>query len=183
MQDLLNHSLPSCTETLPVFGSNSDLTGLPNLKEYDIDEQLPVNMQSRYFTLSELASVETNANDRIMLHTTIRSCDQTTKLVDVIGVSETWNSIQKEPLTNTDIEGYNFYQRKSLSQNGGVGLYVKKSFISSSCENLNFECNEFETVWVEAENTNGKNYLFCCAYGHPNSDVAVFTSFLQSILP
>ena len=155
MQDLLNHSLPSCTETLPVFGSNSDLTGLPNLKEYDIDEQLPVNMQSRYFTLSELASVETNANDLIMLHTNIRSlsshldelmflCDQTTKLVDVIGVSETWSSIQKEPLTNTDIEGYNFYQTKSLSQNGGVGLYVKKPFISSSCENLNFECNEFE---------------------------------------
>ena len=120
MQDLLNHSLPSCIKTLPIFGSNSDLTGLPNVKEYDIDEQFPVNMQSRYFTLSELASVETNANDLIMLRTNRRSlschleelvflCDQTTKLVDVIGASETWSSIQEEPLINTDIEGYNFY--------------------------------------------------------------------------
>lgn len=101
-------------------------------------------------------------------------CDQATKLVDVIGVSETWSSIQKEPLTNTNIEGYNFYQTKLLSQNGGVGLNIKKSPISSSCESLNFECNEFETVWVEVQDTNGKNYLFCCA---------VFTSHLQSILP
>ena len=119
MQDLQNHSLSSCIETLPAFGSNSDLTGLPNLKDYDIDEQVPVNIQSRYFTLSELASVETNANDLIVLHTNIRSlsshldelvflCRQTNKLVDVIGVSEIWSSTQKESLTNTDIEGYNF---------------------------------------------------------------------------
>ena len=129
-----------------------------------------------------------------MLHTNIRSlsshldelvflCDQTTRLVDVTGVSETCSSIQREPLTNTDIEGYNFYQTKSLSQNGGVCLYVKKSHISTSSDNLNFECKEFETVWVEVENTNGKSYLFCCAYRYLNSDVAVFTSHLQSILP
>ena len=73
MQNLQNHSLPSCIETFHVFGSNSDLTGLPKLKDYDIDEQVPVNMQSRYFTLLELASVETNANDLIVLHTNIRS--------------------------------------------------------------------------------------------------------------
>jgi len=194
MQDLQNHSLSSCIETLPAFGSNSDVTGLPNLKDYDIDEQVPVNMQSRYFTFSELVSVETNANDLIVRHTNIRSlsshldelvflCRQTNKLVDVIGVSEIWSSTQKESLTNTDIEGYNFYKTKSLSQNGGVGLYVKKSFISKSCENLKFWRNEFKTVWVDVENTNDKNHLFCCAYRHTNSDVDVFTSHLQSILP
>ena len=164
------------------------------MKDYDIDEQVPVNMQSRYFTFSELVSVETNANDLIVRHTNIRSlsshlddlvflCRQTNKLVDVIGVSETWSSTQKKSLTNTDLEGFNFYKTKSLSQNGGVGLYVKNSFISKSCENLNFGCNEFATVWVEVENTNDKNYLFCCAYRHLNSDVDVFTSHLQSILP
>ena len=164
------------------------------MKDYDIDEQFPVNIHSKYFTLSDLASVETDANDLTVLHTNTRSlsshldelvflCRQTNKLVDVIGVSETLSSIQKEPLTNTDIEGYNFYKTKSLSQNGGVGFYVKKSFISNSNENLNFGCNEFETIWVEVENTNDKNYLFCCAYRHPNSNVDVFTSHLQSILP
>ena len=71
MQDLQNHSLPSCIQTLSVFESNLDLSGLPHLKDYDIDEQVPVNIESRYFTLSELASVETNANDLIVLHTNI----------------------------------------------------------------------------------------------------------------
>ena len=90
-------------------------------------------------------------------------CRQTNKLVDVIGIFETWSSTQKESLTKTDI-GYTFYSTKSLSQNGGVGLYVNKSFISKSCENLNFGCNGYETVWVEVESTNDKNYLLCCAY-------------------
>ena len=192
MQDLQNHSLPSCIEKLPIFEASSNLTGLPNLRDNDIDEQFPVNIQSKYFTLSELASVEANANDLMILHTNIRSlsahidelvflCGQFSKIVDIIGVSETWNSIQNEFLTNIDIEGYNFYNTKSLSQNGGAGLYVKKSLISTACENLSFRCNEFETVWVEVENANDKNYLFCCAYRHPNSDVDVFTSHLQSI--
>ena len=75
-------------------------------------------------------------------------CRQTNKLVDFIGIFETWSSTQKESLTKTDI-GYNFYSTKSLSQNGGVGLYVNKSFISKSSENLNFGCNGYETVWVE----------------------------------
>ena len=129
-----------------------------------------------------------------MLHINIRSlsshlgelvsfCRQTNKLLDVIGISETSSSTQKEYLTNIDIEGYNFYKAKLLSQNGGVGLYAKKSFISNSCENLNFWCNEFEVVWVEVENTNDKNYLFCCACRHQISDVDVFTSHQQSILP
>ena len=102
----------------------------------------------------------------------------------LFGVSATWSSkTQKESLTNTDIEGYSFYKTKSLSQNGGVGFYVKKSFISYSCENLNIGCNEFETVWVEVENTNDKNHLSFCAYRHPNSDIDVFTSHLKWILP
>lgn len=193
MQDLQNHSLPSCIEKLPIFEASSNLTGLPNLRDNDIDEQFPVNIQSKYFTLSELASVETNANDLMILHTNIRSlsahidelvflCGQFNKIVDIIGVSETWNSLQNEFLTNIDIEGYNFYKTKSLSQNGGAGLDVKKYLNSTACENLSFRCNEFE-VWVEVENANDKNYLFCCAYRHPNSDVDVFTSHLQSILP
>ena len=50
---------------------------------------------------------------------------RTNRLLDVIWVSETWNSIQNESLTNTDIEGYNFYKTKSLNQYGSVDLNVK----------------------------------------------------------
>ena len=32
---------------------------------------------------------------------------------------------------------------------------------------LSKDSTDFESVWVEIENSNGKNYLFCCAYRHP----------------
>ena len=150
-----------------------------------MDEQFPVDIHSKYFTLLELASAQTNTNDLMILHTNIWSlsahidelvflCGQCNTIVNIIGVSETWNSIQNESLTNIDIEGYNLYKTKSLSQNGGAGLYVEKSLISNTCENLSFRCNEFETVWVKVENANDKNYLVCCTYRHPNCDVHVF---------
>ena len=127
MIDTQNHSLPSCVDSLPVFGLNSQLTRLPNLRDYDIDEQLPANVQSNYVTTSELASMETSPNDLFILHTNIRSlslhidelvllCGQTKKSIDIIGVSETWNSMQNENLSNIDIEGYKFYKTMSLSQ-------------------------------------------------------------------
>ena len=102
-------------------------------------------------------------------------CHQTNKLIDVIRVSETWSSTQKESLTNTDIEGYNIYKTKSVNLNAGIGLYVNKSVISKSFESLHFGCNEFETVWIKVDNKYDKNYFFCCAYRHPTLDVDVCT--------
>ena len=80
--------------------------------------------------------METSPNDLAILHTNIRSlsqhidelvflCGQTKKSIDIIGASETWNSMQNENLGNIDIKSYKFYKTISLSQNGGVGLYIK----------------------------------------------------------
>ena len=44
---------------------------------------------------------------------------------DVVGVSETWDSIKYPVSTNVNISGYRFFSTKSKSQNGGVGLYIK----------------------------------------------------------
>ena len=49
-----------------------------------------------------------------------------------------WHSVQYPIMANIDIEGYKFYDTKSLSQNGGVGLYVKTSLISNPCNELSF---------------------------------------------
>ena len=81
--------------------------------------------------------METSPNDLFILHINIRSlslhvdelvllCGQTKKSIDIIGVSETWNSMQNGDLGNIDIEGYKLYKTMSLSQNGGIGLYIKK---------------------------------------------------------
>ena len=37
-------------------------------------------------------------------------------------------------------------------------------------------------MWIEIENRNGKNYLFCCVYRHPSSNIDIFCDYLQEVL-
>ena len=62
---------PLYIDDLPIFESNSDLTGLPFLSEYDIDENLPKTIHSRYFTVSELASLDSCNTQLSILHRNI----------------------------------------------------------------------------------------------------------------
>ena len=38
-------------------------------------------------------------------------------------------------------------------------------------------------MWVEVNNTGGKNFSFCCAYRHPDTDMGKRTDHFKSILP
>ena len=46
---------------------------LPNLVDYVIDEHMPQNIDSRYFILPELPSLQLSSGDLSILHTNIRS--------------------------------------------------------------------------------------------------------------
>ena len=194
MLQVYNCKDPSCVDGLPEFVYSSDLTRLPYLSHYDIDEQLPQTIDSRYFTIPEFTSLEVDSSDLFILHTNIRSlslhhedlitlCTLTKVNYDIIGISETWNQTHKETLNNASIDGYDHYDTQSLTQNGGVRLYVKNSLSSKLCTSLCVCCNDFETVWVEVNNTSGKNFLFCCAYRHPDMDMGKLTDHFKSILP
>ena len=194
MVDAENHELLSHIDDMPSFRSDSDLTRLPYLSECDVDEQLPQAIDSRYFTVSELAKMDYNPDQLSILHTNIRSislhrdelvnlCIQTQRSFDVIGISETWNSALNEIIVDIDINGYKRYDTGSISQNGGVGLYVKTSLASSSRDDLNFTCAGFETTWVEVQNKNTKNFLFCCIYRHPRSEIKTLILHLHKIIP
>ncbi|MCP4484382.1 MAG: endonuclease/exonuclease/phosphatase family protein [Flavobacteriaceae bacterium] len=162
MPILHKFDLPSDVHGRPAFNSSSDLNKIPNLGDYDIDENLPQSIQSKYFTVSELSSLETNLKDLSIFHTNIRSLsrhhDELTSLLssldkqfDVIGVSEMWHSEENPILTNINIYGYQFFHTKSLSQNGGVGLFVKSTLCSNDRDDLNCQCEEFETIWIEID--------------------------------
>ena len=87
---------------------------------------------------------------------------------DVVGVSETWDSIKNPVSTNVNISGYSFFFTKSKSQNGGVGLYIKTGLGPVPRPDMNASTDHYETVWVEIENTKDKTILICCAYRHPS---------------
>ena len=60
-------------DDMPSFSSDSDLTRLPYLSECDIDEQMPQSSNSRYYTVPELAAINSGVNQLSILHTNIRS--------------------------------------------------------------------------------------------------------------
>ena len=166
---------------------------MPNLQDYDIDEQLPSNIDSNYVSIQDLSSSDTNHTDLSFLYMNIRvlSChfdELQTLLVnlkipfDVVAVSETWDSFKRPLEVNVEIPGYTFFSTRSQSQNGGVGVYIKSSLAPTPRSDLASDSGDFETVWTEVENPKDKNILICCAYRHPNSDPETFDEYMHNIL-
>ena len=157
MSNLHDSALPSYINGPPAFESLAVLNNLPNLGDFDIDEHLPQSIQSHYYTVSELASLNIKVQDFSIFHTNIRSLschhDELVSLLhaskksfDVIGVSEIWHGGNHQIFTNINIDNYNFFATKSLSQNGGVGLYAKASLMSSIRNDLNSNGESFKTI-------------------------------------
>ena len=58
---------------MPSFSSDSDLMRLPYLSGCDVDEQMPQEINSRYYNVPELAAIKSNAKQLSLLHTNISS--------------------------------------------------------------------------------------------------------------
>ena len=166
---------------------------MPNLSDNDIDEHMPQNIDSRYFILPELSSLQLSSSEFSILHTNIRSLSfhhdelvslsAHTKLnLDVIGVSEIWHSNDNPISSNVEIPGYTFFKTKSVTQNGAVGLYIRDSLTYNPRIDLDSCTDDFETVWVEIDNKNDKNFLICCVYRHPSSNIDNLTFHFQNHL-
>ena len=193
LSNLYEFDFPSFLDSMPSFEITSGLTNLPNLEDYDIDEHLPSNVNSSYHTPQDF-TLDTSTNDLLLFHTNIRSLsfhfDELLSTLsnlkinfDVIGVSETCNSFDNPTKTNVEIPGYSYFPSQSHTQNGGVALYVKSGFTPIPRPDLCMDSTDFESVWVEVDNKQGKNYLFCCVYRHPTSTFDTFNEYLQEVLP
>ena len=79
---------------------------------------------------------------------------------DVIGASETWDSFENPIKMNVEIPGYSYFSSQSHTQNGGVAVYIKSSLTPIPRPDLGKNSRDYESVWIEIENRNGKNYLF-----------------------
>ena len=121
---LNDFDIPSFADSTPSFEITSNLMNLPNLADYDIDEHMPQNIDSRYFTLPELSSLQLSSGDFSILHTNIRSLslhyDELVSLsahtnlnLDVIGVSEIWHFVSNPLSTNVGIPGYTFVKTQN----------------------------------------------------------------------
>ena len=185
--------LPSLYDTLPSLDIVSKLTNLPNLSDYDIDENLDVRISSHYCTVEELRSKDITAKDLALPHMNIRSLplhlDELLTLLEhlsidfqVIGLSEIKDSLESPIVSNIEIPGYKFHHTPSKSACGGVGIYVKSDIKADKHDDLSLCCNEFETVWIEIEDSKTRNVLCCCAYRHPSSDISIFNDHIEDVI-
>ena len=177
----------------PSFDITSKLKNLPNLSDYDIDENINISLSSQYYSPQELGKLEASCKDFTLFHMNIRSLSLhyeefhallSSLKIDfkVIGLSEIKASANAPIKSNISLPGYNFYHTVSQSAAGGVGIYVKLDLTTNKRDDLSVSTVDFETIWVEIDNPRAKNILCCCAYRHPSSDIAKFTQHLQETL-
>ena len=185
--------MPSITDTLPSFEAVCQLTSLPNLSDYDTDENLHIRITSQYATVQEVASMELSDKDFSLFHMNIRSHslhhDELHALLSslniyfqVIGLPEIKFSTETQVKTNIELPGYNFHYTPSQGSAGGVGLYVKSELKASQRNDLCISNVDFETVWIEIINPKAKNLLCCCTYRHPNSEISTLIDNFHEVI-
>ena len=101
--------------------------------------------------------------------------------MDVIGVSEMWDSFENPIATYAEIPGYDFVFTRSHSQIGGVGMYLNPIFQPHQGRILTavmMILKLFGLRWI------AKMRRICCfvVYQHPNSNVESLTFHLNDIL-
>ena len=171
--------------SLPSYETHSRLSKLPNLQDFDIDENFIHIINSHYFSSSELSKLPKARNDFSLFHMNLRSLslhyDELCSLLvelklpfDILGITETEEQWGKGFLTNVSLNGYDVYSQPSKSSAGGSAIYVRSNLCHRLRPDLSALGEEFETVWVKIENNESKNILCCCAYWHPNTDTNKF---------
>ena len=68
---------------------------------------------------------------------------------DIIGLTESKQSIDKDFLTNVKINDYRLHIQPSKSSSGGIAIYIKKSSDHSVLSNFKATEDEYEALWVE----------------------------------
>ena len=86
------------------------------------------------------------------------------------------------------MKGYdsNFISRQN-KRGGGVGIYVKNKYKYRLLEQLSnskqvYDSNTVESIFIEVENSRGKNTIVGCIYNPPGMKVDTFNKYMTEIL-
>ena len=140
----------------------------------------------------ELPFVREQQNTLILLHVNIRSLNKNSdelhcfltslaRLPDIVCVSET--RLKGEPLSNITIPDYNFAQIDSVTNAGGVAIYISSKYKLELVQSYNMNLNECEDLWLEVTvPTNQTSFIIGAVYHHPSSKIETFCeAFINTI--
>ena len=137
-----------------------------NLVGSDAESNLAAEVNFDYYSIHEFHSSQF-IKDSIaaescfsVFHGNVRSLvanhdNLTTLLSDlnhnfnVIGISETKIMINKDPLANVSIPGYEFLSQPSLQNAGGVAFYIKNDIEFHLRQDLNSTTLAYECLWIK----------------------------------
>ena len=194
LNDFNGLDLPSQLKLLPSYELRSKLSGIPNLDNFGIEENHIRAVNSNYYDLHDFIKLTNSVKKCLPLfHVNIISLSKhidelknvlhASKIIfDFIGVSETKQLINKDFISDVDIEGYHVYSQPSKSSSGGVAIYVNNKLDHFRKDDLSVIEDDFESLWIEIKNNKGKNIMCGCIYRHPNRDPDNFFEYIENTL-
>ena len=102
--------------------------------------------------------------------------------LSIIGLTETKLKIDKEEILNINIPGYNFLSQPSLSNAGGVGIFVKNGISYSWREDLSSVKEGYESLWIEIQNDAEHNTICGIIYRHPHGNLDSFMIHVNTVI-
>ena len=97
----------------------------------------------------------------------------------VIRLTEIKQKIDKEPILNLNIPGYNFVSQPSHSDAGGVGFFIKENLKYTIREDLSISEKLYEALWIEIESDQEHNMLCGVIYRHPKGKLEPFFQYVN----
>ena len=193
LNELYGVDLPSQLELLPSYEIKSKLSKLPNLDDYDIDENYIQAINSKYMDqLNFNRLTSTSSKSLSLMHVNIRSLSKhidglntvllMSKKIYFIDITESKQQVDKDFIVNFDMEGYHKYNQPSKSASGGVVIYVNSDLDHYKIDKLSKTEDDFESLWIEIKNREKKSIICGCIYRHPNTDSVKFTEYIESTL-
>ena len=184
--------LPSQLKFLESYDIKSRLMNMPNLHDFDMDENLIHKVNSRYYDIIDFSRIKKYPHQLSLFHVNLRSLsasiDELHQLLntfkfkfDIVGISETKEQISGF-LKNVSINGYDLHSQYTSSAAGGVPLYIKSNLDYIIREDFSILDDDFETIWVEIKNKKSQNILCCCSYRHPNTEIEKFNKYIDKVI-
>ena len=152
-----------------------------------------LNIESKYYNIKQTSKCfeKVNGNGISIIHCNTRSLpknyDTLKDILDsfkeqpsVIAISET--KLKEDNIHNLSILGYNFVSTHSLSNAGGVGIYISEKIKFIRRQDLDFISQDYESCFVELPRNKQKNILVGCVSRHPSNNCTIFKEVLSEKL-
>ena len=102
--------------------------------------------------------------------------------LSIIGLTEIKIEIDSLYTLNTEIPGYKFISQPSLSNAGGVGLYINENLSFLLRSELSQSTSEYESNWIEVQSNLHENMPFVVFYRHPRGNASRFLNYINDTL-